>query len=247
MHVNTLISFIWLGAVVLIFGALIAMWPEVAFEEAGAWGYVRAAAVGGARRSMFGILLGGGAGDGVRQPMRLAAGGHPRPAARAGSTPRRARRAPRPTALKPHDLDAERFLRALPRLARRLRRDGRRAARRLAPAHARRGGMDRGGGPARHPATTTERRVLRAICAASAAAARASRSPTCTCGIAAGFRDEVRGDDGQGPHAGADQGRVARAATGPQALAVPAEHGREPPPLRGAAPGHRRPMGGLRS
>ncbi len=44
MHVNVLISWIWFGAGILILGALIAMWPEVSLEEAGAFGYVRAAA-----------------------------------------------------------------------------------------------------------------------------------------------------------------------------------------------------------
>jgi cytochrome c-type biogenesis protein CcmF len=44
IHVNQLISFIWLGAIVLWLGAMVAMWPDVALEEAGAFGYVRAAA-----------------------------------------------------------------------------------------------------------------------------------------------------------------------------------------------------------
>jgi cytochrome c-type biogenesis protein CcmF len=62
MHVNTLISFIWIGAVILVLGSLVAMWPEVAFEEAGAWSYVRAAAAAGAA-VMFGLLLAGSAGS----------------------------------------------------------------------------------------------------------------------------------------------------------------------------------------
>ena len=44
LHVNMLISFIWFGAIVLALGAMVAMWPDVAFEEAGAFSYVRAAA-----------------------------------------------------------------------------------------------------------------------------------------------------------------------------------------------------------
>src|SRR6185369_9135443 len=48
MHVNPLVMFIWLGVGVLIVGALVSMWPELALEEAGAWGYVRGAATVGA-------------------------------------------------------------------------------------------------------------------------------------------------------------------------------------------------------
>jgi cytochrome c-type biogenesis protein CcmF len=62
IHVNMLISFIWLGAGILVFGALIAMWPEVSFEEAGAFGYVRAAA-SVATSLVFGLMLAGGAGQ----------------------------------------------------------------------------------------------------------------------------------------------------------------------------------------
>jgi cytochrome c-type biogenesis protein CcmF len=59
MHVNTLISFIWIGVAILMLGSIIAMWPEVAFEEVGAWGYVRAAA-SVATSVMFGLLLASG-------------------------------------------------------------------------------------------------------------------------------------------------------------------------------------------
>jgi cytochrome c-type biogenesis protein CcmF len=61
MHVNTLISFIWIGAGILMLGTLISMWPEIALEEAGAWSYVRVAA-GVATAVMFGFVLAGGAG-----------------------------------------------------------------------------------------------------------------------------------------------------------------------------------------
>jgi cytochrome c-type biogenesis protein CcmF len=46
MHVNIVISFIWIGAfVILLLGALIAMFPDLTLgEERGAFGYVRAAA-----------------------------------------------------------------------------------------------------------------------------------------------------------------------------------------------------------
>jgi cytochrome c-type biogenesis protein CcmF len=58
IHVNNLISFIWFGAGILIFGALISMWPDVSLEEAGAFGYIRAAA-SVAAAVMFGFLLAG--------------------------------------------------------------------------------------------------------------------------------------------------------------------------------------------
>jgi cytochrome c-type biogenesis protein CcmF len=61
MHVNTLISWIWLGALVLGLGTIIAMWPEIALEEAGAWGYVRLAG-GVATAVLFGVILASGAG-----------------------------------------------------------------------------------------------------------------------------------------------------------------------------------------
>jgi cytochrome c-type biogenesis protein CcmF len=75
MHVNTLISFIWLGGLILFFGAVVAMWPEVAFEEAGAWGYVRAAA-SVATMVMFGTLLAAGSSQAYGAPLQA----HVRPA-----------------------------------------------------------------------------------------------------------------------------------------------------------------------
>ncbi|EYF03576.1 heme lyase CcmF/NrfE family subunit [Chondromyces apiculatus] len=59
LHVNSLISFMWVGAVVLALGAIVAMWPEITFEEAGAFAYVRAAASVGTSL-LFGLLLAGG-------------------------------------------------------------------------------------------------------------------------------------------------------------------------------------------
>jgi len=41
-HVNPLVSFVWGGVMLLIFGALVAMWPEASGEESGAFSYVRA-------------------------------------------------------------------------------------------------------------------------------------------------------------------------------------------------------------
>jgi cytochrome c-type biogenesis protein CcmF len=61
MHVNTLISWIWAGGLILMLGTIIAMWPEVAFEEAGAWSYVRVAG-SAAAAVIFGFLLASGPG-----------------------------------------------------------------------------------------------------------------------------------------------------------------------------------------
>jgi cytochrome c-type biogenesis protein CcmF len=67
MHVNTLISFIWGGAIVLVLGSLVAMWPEVSLEEAGAWSYVRAAA-SAATAVLFGITLAAGSSQAYAAP-----------------------------------------------------------------------------------------------------------------------------------------------------------------------------------
>lgn len=61
MHVNTLISWIWIGAGILVLGTMIAMWPELALEEAGAFSYVRVAG-GVATAVIFGVMLASGAG-----------------------------------------------------------------------------------------------------------------------------------------------------------------------------------------
>ncbi|MBK8251443.1 MAG: heme lyase CcmF/NrfE family subunit [Polyangiaceae bacterium] len=69
LHVNQLISFIWMGVGILIIGAFIAMWPDIAFDDAGAFSYVRA---GGAVGSMliFALLMASGAASAYR-PSRL--------------------------------------------------------------------------------------------------------------------------------------------------------------------------------
>jgi cytochrome c-type biogenesis protein CcmF len=67
MHVNHLISFIWFGVSILIFGAMIAMWPDIAFEEAGAFSYVRAAGAV-ATSVVFGLLLASGASSAYAAP-----------------------------------------------------------------------------------------------------------------------------------------------------------------------------------
>jgi cytochrome c-type biogenesis protein CcmF len=71
-HVNPLVNLIWMGVGILILGALVAMWPEVALEEAGAFGYIRAAA-SVATSVIFALLLAGGpalayGGNGTRAP-----------------------------------------------------------------------------------------------------------------------------------------------------------------------------------
>jgi cytochrome c-type biogenesis protein CcmF len=45
-HVNPLVSWIWVGVLVLIFGASVSLWPELSTKEVGAWAYVRAATAG---------------------------------------------------------------------------------------------------------------------------------------------------------------------------------------------------------
>lgn len=41
VHINPLVSWIWVGVVVLILGASISLWPEVSVARAGVWGYLR--------------------------------------------------------------------------------------------------------------------------------------------------------------------------------------------------------------
>ncbi len=43
-HVNPLVMWIWMGGLVLVFGAGISLWPDFALGELGAWAYVRAGA-----------------------------------------------------------------------------------------------------------------------------------------------------------------------------------------------------------
>ena len=48
IHVNPLVSWIWLGAIVLIFGCVVSMWPEFAPEESRVWSVVRGGAMAAA-------------------------------------------------------------------------------------------------------------------------------------------------------------------------------------------------------
>jgi cytochrome c-type biogenesis protein CcmF len=56
VHVNPLVSWIWTGVLVLIFGVTVAMWPEVSLEEARTWSFLRAAGAG-ISSIMFALLL----------------------------------------------------------------------------------------------------------------------------------------------------------------------------------------------
>ncbi len=44
LHVNPLVSWIWLGLLILISGCVVSLFPELSFAEAGAWSYLRAGA-----------------------------------------------------------------------------------------------------------------------------------------------------------------------------------------------------------
>jgi cytochrome c-type biogenesis protein CcmF len=44
LHLNVLVSWIWVGVMVLVSGTLISLWPELSFREVGAWSYLRASA-----------------------------------------------------------------------------------------------------------------------------------------------------------------------------------------------------------
>ncbi|RYE83695.1 MAG: hypothetical protein EOO75_19015, partial [Myxococcales bacterium] len=43
IHINPLVSYIWLGLIIVIMGATIGLWPELVLGESGAWAYARAA------------------------------------------------------------------------------------------------------------------------------------------------------------------------------------------------------------
>lgn len=93
LHVNHLISFIWIGVGILIFGAIIAMWPDIAFEEAGPFSYIRAGgAVGTA--VIFGLLLASGGSMAYAAPPRA-------PPAVAPAPDRAPEPAPLPASIEP--------------------------------------------------------------------------------------------------------------------------------------------------
>jgi len=55
------VSWIWMGVGILMFGAVISLWPELSFRALGAWGYARAAA-GVATGTMAALLIAMGPG-----------------------------------------------------------------------------------------------------------------------------------------------------------------------------------------
>jgi cytochrome c-type biogenesis protein CcmF len=55
-HVNPLVSWIWVGMLVLILGASVSLWPEVKLKEVSVWGYARAA-VGATTVIMLSLLV----------------------------------------------------------------------------------------------------------------------------------------------------------------------------------------------
>jgi cytochrome c-type biogenesis protein CcmF len=55
IHINPLVSYIWFGLIVVIFGSAICLWPDLALGESGAWAYARAA--GSFTASLFFALL----------------------------------------------------------------------------------------------------------------------------------------------------------------------------------------------
>src|SRR5262249_54217101 len=56
VHVNPLVSWIWTGVLILIFGAVVSMWPEVTVQESRGWAYLRLTG-GVASTIIFGLAL----------------------------------------------------------------------------------------------------------------------------------------------------------------------------------------------
>ncbi len=55
-HVNPLVSWIWIGVLLMMSGATISLWPDVSWKRLGVWGSVRLASAG-ATGVMFSILI----------------------------------------------------------------------------------------------------------------------------------------------------------------------------------------------
>jgi cytochrome c-type biogenesis protein CcmF len=81
LHLNPLVSWIWLGVLILIGGASISLWPELSFKEVGAWGYLRASA-GVATSVMLAVWLA------VSPTSAYAASARPRAAPQTDTAPR---------------------------------------------------------------------------------------------------------------------------------------------------------------
>jgi cytochrome c-type biogenesis protein CcmF len=85
LHVNPLVSWIWLGVGILMCGAFVSLWPELSFRELGAWGYARTAA-GVATGTMAALLIAMGPGVAYAIPRGdIATAARPPPAHAAGS------------------------------------------------------------------------------------------------------------------------------------------------------------------
>jgi cytochrome c-type biogenesis protein CcmF len=56
IHINPLVSWIWFGAIILIFGSIVSMWPELAPAESRAWAFARGAA-GAAASFTLGVVI----------------------------------------------------------------------------------------------------------------------------------------------------------------------------------------------
>jgi len=56
IHINPLVSWIWFGAIVLIFGSIICMWPELQPAESRVWAYARGAA-GAVASFTLGVII----------------------------------------------------------------------------------------------------------------------------------------------------------------------------------------------
>jgi cytochrome c-type biogenesis protein CcmF len=57
LHINPLVSWIWIGCIVLIMGSIVCMWPQVEFGESRIWAGARGVAATAAS-IVFGIMLG---------------------------------------------------------------------------------------------------------------------------------------------------------------------------------------------
>ncbi len=56
IHINPLVSFIWFGAIILIFGSIVCMWPQLEPSESRVWSFARGAA-GAAASFTLGVII----------------------------------------------------------------------------------------------------------------------------------------------------------------------------------------------
>jgi cytochrome c-type biogenesis protein CcmF len=55
-HVNPLVSWIWLGVIIMVGGAMVSLWPQVSWRHLGVWGSIRLA-TGATAAIMFSVLV----------------------------------------------------------------------------------------------------------------------------------------------------------------------------------------------